>query len=137
MESERGSTTVENMFWLPVLFLVLAGIVQFGLIFNARNAVQAASFEGARIASVAQDPVSVAREAVYNFAQGVLPGWRQGQRVRAEVSMPAGSAPGSLVVVKVEYDVPVFFAGFLPGLETARGIKTVKGSSRMTIEEKP
>lgn len=137
MADERGSATVENMFWLPVLFLVLAGIVQFGLIFNARSALQTASFEAARVATVAADPAAASREAVFNFAQGVLPGWRQGQSVRTEVSMPAGPSPGSPVVVKVEYDVPVFFAGFLPGLETSRGIKTVKGSSRMTIEEKP
>lgn len=134
---ERGSATIENLFWLPLLLLIFAAIVQFGLIFNARNAVQAASFEGARQAIVSNSPVRAAQNAVYNFANGVLPGWRKGGRVRVFVSAPAGFSPGKPVTVRVEYDVPIFFSAFFKGLETSRGIVTLKGSSTMKIEEKP
>lgn len=135
--NERGSATVENIVWFPLLLMIFAAIVQFGLIFNARNAVQAASFEAARQAVVSDEPTSQAESAVYNFARGILPGWKQGQRVKARVLTPDGVSPGASVTVNVSYDVPVFFAGLLPKLETSPGIFTVKGNSTMMIEEKP
>lgn len=136
-DSERGSTTVENVIWLPLLLLIFAAIIQFGLIFNARNAVEAASFEAARQAAVSETPILQAEEAVYEFAQGVLPGWSREGRVRAQVVAPEGTQPGTVIRVDVSYDVPVFFANLIPNLETSPGVVTVKGSSAMAVEEKP
>lgn len=53
---ESGSATVENIVWLPVSLLVIGAIVQFGLYFNARTAVQAAAYEAARQAAVDENP---------------------------------------------------------------------------------
>ena len=137
VRDEKGSATVENIVWFPLLLLIFAAIIQFGLIFNARNAVQAASFEAARQAVISEEPTSQAESAVYNFARGILPGWKQGARVKAQVLTPEGGSPGASITVNVSYDVPVFFAGLLPKLETSPGIFTVKGGSTMTMEEKP
>lgn len=136
-DSEQGSTTVENIIWFPLLLLIFAAIIQFGLIFNARNAVEAASFEATRQAAVSESPISQAESAVYEFAQGVLPGWNRGGRVKTQVVTPEGIHPGAVVTVNVLYDVPVFFAALMPNLETSPGVVTVKGSSSMTVEEKP
>lgn len=136
-EDKRGSTTIENIIWLPILILVLAGIAQFGLIVNARNAVQAAAFEGARQASTSATPEETAADVVYDFAGGVLPGWRRDGLVRADVSMPEGQEPGAPVRVDVSYDVPVVFGGVIPGLGPDSDVRHVKGSAELAIEEKP
>lgn len=137
LKREKGATTVEIVLWLPILILIIAMIIQFSLIMNARNAAQQASFEGARKGIVSTYPIQAATEAVYGFAGESLPGWREGGRVRAHASTPQGTLPGCPLEVRVDYDVPILFAGFLPGLETAPGIYTVRGHSVMNIEVKP
>jgi Flp pilus assembly protein TadG len=134
---EDGSTTVENIMWLPLLILTLAAIVQFGLYFNARTAVQAAAYEAARQASVDDDPVGRAEEVVYEFAGGVLPGWQQEDMVSVNVAVDHNYEPGNEVRVEVGYNVPAFFTGFLTSEQHTTGWLHVVGSSTTTIEERP
>ncbi len=51
-DSERGQSIVEFALLLPILAVLLAAILEFGLAFDADLAVEAASREGARIAAV-------------------------------------------------------------------------------------
>jgi hypothetical protein len=132
---ETGSATIEMIAWLPILLCVLAAIVQFGLYFNARNAVQAASFEAARQAALAEDP-NAAMRVVYEYANGVLPGWTEGGRVSATVAAPRPSLPGDAVEVRVSYDVPILLGGIMDKAGEASFL-TVRGSSTMTVEERP
>ncbi len=134
---DRGSTTIETVIWLPVLLMLIACIFQYGLIMNGRNAVQAACFEAARQAALADDPEQAAKSVVNGFADGTLPGWGQSGIVRTEVEMPEGGDPGCPVKVEVEYDVPVFIGNLVPGLQSNNGLATIKGSAEMIIEEKP
>ncbi len=136
-KNEKGSATVENIIWLPLMMLVFASIIQFGLIFNAKSAVEGASFEAARQATLSSQPNTTAEEVVYSFASGVLPGWEQGGRVNLSIETLEGVDPGSPVKVDVFYKVPVFFSGILRELEGSPGIYTVKGSAEMRMEEKP
>ncbi len=134
---DNGSTTIETIIWLPILLMLIACIIQFGLIFNGRNAVQAACFEAARQAALSDDPEGAARTTVEGFANGVLPGWKKDGLVRTNVAMPEGTDPGCPVRVEVAYDVPVFLAKLIPDLAFNGGLTTVRGSAEMLIEEKP
>jgi Flp pilus assembly protein TadG len=49
---ERGAELIEFAFALPVLLLVFAGIIDFGLLFQRYEVVTNAAREGARIASL-------------------------------------------------------------------------------------
>ncbi len=133
-DNERGSTTIENMVWLPIILMILAAIVQFGLYFNARNAVQTASYEATRRAIVASDPNAAAASAVYGFANGTMPGWQQGGRVSYTLSAPNGYSPGQEITVTVSYNVPMFMTGLIPN---SSALAIVNGKSTMRIDERP
>ncbi|HVL90492.1 MAG TPA: TadE/TadG family type IV pilus assembly protein [Actinomycetota bacterium] len=49
---ERGASAVEFALVMTVLFMVLFGVVQFGMAYNRAQGLEAASREGARAASV-------------------------------------------------------------------------------------
>jgi Flp pilus assembly protein TadG len=57
-KGERGASAVEFAIVLSLLFLVLFGIIQFGLAFNRFQGIQAAAREGARIGSIEQNSVT-------------------------------------------------------------------------------
>lgn len=52
LHHERGASAVEFALVLSLLFLLLFGIIQFGIAFNRYQGLQAAAREGARIAAV-------------------------------------------------------------------------------------
>ncbi|MGI9597943.1 MAG: TadE/TadG family type IV pilus assembly protein [Acidimicrobiales bacterium] len=51
-ESERGAGLAEFALVLPVLFMILFGIIEFGLALSRSQAVQAAAREAGRLASL-------------------------------------------------------------------------------------
>lgn len=136
-KKEIGSSTVENIVWLPMLLIVLAAIIQFGLYFNGRIAVQAAAYEAARQAAVADNPEDIAEKIVYGFGGGTLPGWNSKRLVSVSVETYANPKPGDPVKVDVEYRVPLFMSGLMPTSKSSDGFMKVKGTSSTTIEERP
>lgn len=50
--AERGASAVEFALVLSLLFMLVFGIIQFGLAYNRYQGLQAAAREGARIASI-------------------------------------------------------------------------------------
>ncbi len=135
--TEVGSTTVENIIWLPLLLLVLGAIVQFGIYFNARTAVQAAAYEAARQAAIDENPTERAQQVAYDFAGDVLPGWHKNERVNVAVDAVSRPEPGDEVRVTVHYEVPAFFTGFLSMAGKDGRWLNVTGSSTTTVEERP
>jgi Flp pilus assembly protein TadG len=57
--SERGASAVEFAIIISLLFVVLFGIIQFGIAYNRYQGLQAAAREGARVASVGDTPANV------------------------------------------------------------------------------
>lgn len=137
MIDESGSTTVENIVWLPVLLMILGAIVQFGLYFNAKIAVQAAAYEAARQAAVSDYPVDTAKQVASDFAKGTLPGWSSADRLVVNVDAPVSPKPGDKIDVAITYRVSTFLTGLLPGLTSADGLIGVHGASMTTLEERP
>ncbi len=130
-----GAVFIELALVMPILLLILAGIIQFGFILNAKVAVNSASYEAARVATLADDPVGEALKSVQNYASSTLPGWDFSERLKADVYI-SGSSPGDTVKVKVIYSIPVFFSKILPLPASEDGYTGIIGTSIMRIEEK-
>jgi hypothetical protein len=137
VNQQDGSATIETIIWMPILLLILASVVDLGLYFNARTAVQAAAFEATRQASVADDPASTASKVVFDYAAGALPGWHEDGRVDMTFNGSSLLAPGEQIGVNVTYKVPGIFSGLVPFM--FKGSKEIEatGSSQMTVEERP
>lgn len=133
--SEKGNVFIELALVMPVLLLLIAGIVQFGFILNARVVVNSASYEAARAATLAEDPVGEALNAIQNYASSTLPGWDFDERLRAKINI-SGTDPGDVVSIEVTYLIPVFFPKILPFAVGSGGYTDISGSSVMRIEEK-
>jgi uncharacterized protein (UPF0333 family) len=66
----RGQAAVEYIVMLPLLLLLLLGIVQFGLMFVAKTALDLAAFDGARNGAVENASATAIRSGI---AEGLLP----------------------------------------------------------------
>lgn len=119
---ERGAELVEFALVLPVLLLIVAGIFEFGLLFQRFQAVTNAAREGARVGVLPDyDAADVqARVAAYLTASGVT--------VPATVSVAtiqvtAGTAP-AFNAVQVTVASTYTFASLGPIAELAGGTFT-------------
>jgi Flp pilus assembly protein TadG len=56
--SERGTATIEMAIALPVLVMLLWGMMQIGIAFQASAGMQHALGEGARLATICQNPTA-------------------------------------------------------------------------------
>ncbi|MHB1254413.1 MAG: TadE/TadG family type IV pilus assembly protein [Candidatus Humimicrobiaceae bacterium] len=133
LKKDSGSALLEFALIAPVLFLLFAGIVQFGFIINAKVVVNSASYEGARAATMSDDPESGAAQAVLDYASASIPGWNLNSRLEIETNS-SGNNPGDEVTVKVTYYVPVFFGNIISLPDSSQ--MSICGESTMQIEEK-
>jgi Flp pilus assembly protein TadG len=94
---DRGATAVEFALLLPVLFLLLFGVIDFGRALNAQITLTQAAREGARLAALGQSGATVQTRA-QGAATGLTP-------VTATVTTActAGAGVGVDAVVKVTY----------------------------------
>ncbi len=67
----KGQSLVEFALLLPIILLLMMGIVQFGIIFNAQVQITSAAREGVRLASVGGSPGQV-RMLIENVTEGTL-----------------------------------------------------------------
>ncbi|MCW2956164.1 MAG: pilus assembly protein [Thermoleophilia bacterium] len=100
--SETGQSMVEFAMILPVLFLVLFGIFQFGLVFGKQLDLKSATRDGARRAAVSMDrpdPVRLTRQAIFDTLSltkddeitidvSPPPPWNHGDRITVRTSTP-------------------------------------------------
>lgn len=133
--SEKGNVFIELALVMPILILLIAGIVQFGFLLNAKIAVNSASYEAARVATLSDDPESDAVSAVLTYASSTMPGWNFDERLSLKVDI-SGTNPGDIVQVEVTYKIPVFFSKIPPFSTSGDGYADICGSSVMRMEEK-
>lgn len=129
----KGSALLEFVLVAPLLLMLLAGIIQFGFIMNAKVVVNSASYEGVRAATMSEDPESSAAEAVLNYAASSMPDWNFNGRLNIETNT-SGYNPGDDITVKVIYQVPNFFSKIIPFFNSDK--INISGESTMQIEEK-
>ena len=133
--SEKGSIFVELALVMPVLILLIAGIIQFGFLLNAKIAVNSASYEAARIATLSENPESDAVNTVLTYASSTMPGWNFDERLSMEMDI-SNKEPGGVVKIEITYKIPLFFSKIPPFSMISDGSIEMRGSSVMSIEEK-
>jgi len=101
----RGAALVEFAVTLPLLLIVIAGIVDFGFVFQRYEVIANASREGARLATVAGFPC-VNGGAVENRVREYL---RTGLRVAALADV-ATVVPNGAITITCQ-DLPVALTG--------------------------
>jgi len=133
--SEKGSIFVELALVMPVLILLIAGIIQFGFLLNAKIAVNSASYEAARIATLSDNPESDAVSTVLTYASSTMPGWNFDERLCMKMDIST-KEPGGVVQIEVTYKIPLFFSKIPPFSMVGDSSIEMHGSSVMSIEEK-
>ena len=124
IDDDRGATTTELAFVLPVLILMIYCIYILGTIFQANAGMQHALGEGARLATLYPTPDNVAIKARIDAKFFSSPGgfFRStvidGADNLGGCNTPAGS---SFKTLRVTYSMPVNLLFFrLPDLSLAR-----------------
>ena len=135
IKNYSGSVLLELSLIIPILLLLIAAIVQFGFVLNAKIAVNSAAYEAARAATISENPNDSAIYAIENYAKSSIPGWSFSERLRANIVIPNNN-PGTEASVEVFYRVPLFFSKILPFDNSSSTSIEVKGKSVMRIEEK-
>ncbi len=111
---DRRAELDEAAVVLPVLLLITFGLINLAMVGYAGMAANNAANYGARVASVAQaNQAAMAQSAANSMLDGVTVG-------TYSVAVLGGGAPGDILRVQVQYNVPNLFSGFasLFGVET-------------------
>ncbi|MBU0493640.1 MAG: pilus assembly protein [Chloroflexi bacterium] len=124
LRAEHGIEMIEAAVTLPIIFMMLMTIIQFGWAIYAQQTVQEAARQGVRYGVVAQQyPGAVARAAALNFARNAGLGGAS-----AQVLAPGGVAGSDLRLV-VTYPVPnlLTFMGLGPMHVTGEATGRMEG----------
>jgi Flp pilus assembly protein TadG len=117
---ERGAVAVEFALIAPVLILLLFGIVDYGLVFNAQLQVTGAAREAARTMAVGGDVASAQGAAIASTA--ALSPALTTSNVTFNV---ASCSPGTDVKATVAYDKP-FITGLFGASIHLTGVGTYR-----------
>ena len=128
---DSGEALLEIALVLPILLLLSMGMLDFGRAFMAKNIVDTAAREAARVAAVSGDPVDITlAEARGNYILG------QASLTGASTDVQP-MAPDKTVTATVTYRfnfvTPGLFALFTNGLDDAGGID-MTGRCVMRVE---
>lgn len=104
---ERGAALVELAFVLPLLFLLLFGIYEFGRGYSAKVELTGAVREGARAAALGQS----AADAVAAAAPGLSPAPTVTVVTACPNPAPAGANAVVTATYPVSYSIPFFGTG--------------------------
>lgn len=139
--SERGASTVEFAFIASLLFLVLFGIIEFGLTFFQEHFVSNAAREGLRIGVIAHnyncfagnpaegcnndtDRHSAVELRVRDYLQAI---YSPGDILNVEIESPESSNDDAtrkplIISVTARNLMPSIIAGFVPGYSPPEAI---------------
>jgi Flp pilus assembly protein TadG len=95
IRSEQGAAVLEMALVLSILLVVLFGIIQFGLTFHRYQGMEAASNEGARLASLPESSLDEVTDRVRDTLSGMDPA--------NEVSCPPAN-PGEYCILVTPSD---------------------------------
>lgn len=104
--SEAGAAAVEFGLIMPILFLLIFGIFEFGRAYNAQVSLTGAAREGAREMAITGDPVAAEAKVIAAAALETAP---------TVAISPASCAPDTDVTVTavspINYTIPFFGNG--------------------------
>ena len=111
LENKKGQSLVEFALVVPLLLLLVIGIAELGRAWMAKNILTGAAREAVRVLAVPDPPGGVS--AATTRANQVL---TSAGITTATLSIVDATGPFGDVTVTVNYNFPVVFAGFIPGL---------------------
>jgi Flp pilus assembly protein TadG len=114
LKDEKGQNIVEFALVVPLLFLLVIGIAEFGRAWMTRNVLTGAAREAARIAVVPQAGGASSIPAAITRANDIL---ASAGITAATVTVTDNGAFGAVTATVVS-DFNVVVAGFLPGLDS-------------------
>lgn len=133
---ENGSELIELALVLPILLFMLAGIVDFGMLFQRYEVVTNAAREGARVAVLPNYTVADAQARVQSYLSvSGLTGAPPPSVVYSTETLASGRTI-RLVTVTVSYPNTFSYIGPFAKLigGTATGNVTLKSASSMRVE---
>jgi len=110
---QRGQAVVELALVLPILLLIMMGIVEFGRIFMAHQAIANAAREGARTAILPSSTISDVQQIVSQFMTSA--GFT-GEVTTTATNVGASGTTGAPTSVTVSYDLPILTGTIIPAL---------------------
>ena len=111
VQSERGAELIEFAVVLPILVFIIAGIVDFGMMFRTYEAVTNAAREGARVAVLpGYAPVDVENRVDQYLAASGLSGTHTTAVVTVPVATTAGTFTARAVTLNYTYTFVVLGA---------------------------
>jgi Flp pilus assembly protein TadG len=136
--SEKGAELVELALISPVLFLVLLGIADVGLLFQAQAVVTNAAHEGARMAALTDSQgysTTDVQNRVKSFLQAGVPGFTAAN-LTTNVTRTTGSIVSDVTyTVAVQYTYSYKFIGGVAQLfGKSFAQMTIKGTSTVRAE---
>ena len=136
--AERGAELIEFAFALPILLFLIAGIIDFGLLFKDYEVVTNAAREGARLGTLPGYSAAdvTARVQEYAGSGGLYTDAAALTVIPLSTTVNAGGTPRSAIQVNVTYGHQILFLGPLASLVGGGAYGTVRlnASSTMRLE---
>jgi Flp pilus assembly protein TadG len=135
--SERGAELIELAIVLPILLLILAGIFDFGFLFQRWEALTNAAREGARLGTLPTYTTSdvQARVTSYLTASGMTPALATINVAYSNQAVSVGGPTISVVTVTVTYPAGMGSLGVIAGMVGgSQGPITLQAVSVMRLE---
>jgi Flp pilus assembly protein TadG len=139
LDDDRGSELIELAIVLPILLIICAAIMDFGMLFQRYEVVTNAAREGARLASLpgGYTPTDIQnRVNDYLTSSGLDPAPTPPVVTYSNVVVGGTGPTVSMVSVLVAYPSEFTFLGSLAGLVGGGGWTTItlQASSQMRVE---
>jgi Flp pilus assembly protein TadG len=126
-DRSRGQSLAEFAIVFPVMMLIIAGIIQFGIIFWGQNTLNQVARDTGRWAATQQSCTPATESAIRNTAnaiagQSALIGYVPGTWTAANVTVswtgtpcpPQNNQETAWVKISIDHTVPIFFP-WVPG----------------------
>ena len=132
-EGERGAELIEFALVLPILLLIIAGIVDFGFLFQRYEVVTNAAREGARVAVLPGYGTADIQSRVQQYlTAGGLNNTATITPTPGSITLPSGLIV-STVEVLVEYPSAFTFIGPMAAMVGGTGWNTITLRARSTM----
>ena len=115
--SERGASAVEFAVIMPLLFLLIFGIFEFGRMYNTKVSLTGAVREGARVMAIKNDATCNASPAGARFVTAQSAALTPAVTCGEVLISPASCVPGANVTVSVTRSFTLsipFYTGTFP-----------------------
>ena len=125
--SDRGAALVETAIVAPILFLMMFGIIEFGLLFGVKLDVSQGAREASRLAAVNyQDTGVVGATQTTEIVTATCARMELAESSVITISLPTGSAIGEIVQVTIATPAEPITGVFDPWLAGIQVTSTVQ-----------